>query len=48
MKHLQQIFDNADQLYSLEQIDSALDNLAEQLNQQFAKSNPLLLCVMNG
>jgi len=48
MKQLQQIFDNADQLYNLEQIDSALSTLAEQLNQQFADSNPLLLCVMNG
>lgn len=48
MKHLQQIFDNADRLYNLEQIDDALSKLAKQLNQQFSDSNPLLLCVMNG
>jgi len=48
MKQLQQVLDSADQLYSLVQIDSALDNLAERINQKFSDSNPLLLCVMNG
>lgn len=48
MKQLQQILDNAEQLYSLVQIDEALDNIAKLLNQQFSDSNPLILCVMNG
>ena len=48
MKQLQQIFDNAEQLYSLSEIEQALDKLASLLTQQFSDSNPLLLCVMNG
>jgi len=48
VKHLQQIFDNADKLYSMDDIDGALTRLAESLTKQFASSNPLFLCVMNG
>lgn len=48
MKSLQHIFDTADKLYSMEEINHALDYLATQLNQDFSQSNPLVLCVMNG
>jgi len=48
VKHLQQIFDNADQLYSMDDIDSALAHLAQALTKKFSSSNPLFLCVMNG
>lgn len=48
MQQLQQIFDNADLLYSLDEIDQALNHLASLLTEQYADSNPLLLCVMNG
>ena len=48
MKQLQHIFDNAQQLYSMVEIDKALDQLAEALTKKYAESNPLILCVMNG
>ncbi|MDC9725893.1 MAG: hypoxanthine-guanine phosphoribosyltransferase [Gammaproteobacteria bacterium] len=48
MKHLQHIFDSADKLYSMDDIDKALTQVAESLSQTFSQSNPLLLCVMNG
>ena len=48
MQQLQQVLDTADLLYSLDEIDQALNSLAESLTQHYADSNPLLLCVMNG
>jgi len=48
MNQLQQIFEQADQLYSLDDIDQALNQLAAALETEFADKNPLLLCVMNG
>ncbi len=48
MKQLQHIFDSADLLYSLSDIDQALDRLAKELTKQYAHSNPIILCVMNG
>ena len=48
MKEIQQVLDSADLLYSLDEIDQALNTLAEKLTEQYADSNPLLLCVMNG
>ncbi|RKZ85831.1 MAG: hypoxanthine-guanine phosphoribosyltransferase [Gammaproteobacteria bacterium] len=48
MKDLQTIFDNSKQLYSMTDIDEALDRLAASLTEQYANSNPVILCVMNG
>mgnify|MGYP003861542421 CR=1 FL=1 len=45
---MQQVFDTAEQLYSLQEIDEALERLAIELNKQYVDSNPLILCVMNG
>lgn len=39
---------NAELLYSAEQVESALDNMAEAINQKLAGLNPLVLCVLNG
>ena len=38
----------ADCLYDLDDINKALDELAEQLNQHYAGMKPVLLCVMKG
>lgn len=38
----------ADCLYDLNDINQALDELAEQLNQHYAGMKPVLLCVMKG
>lgn len=48
MQQIQQIFDTADLLFSLEEIDHALNQLAQTLTEHYADSNPLFLCVMNG
>jgi len=48
MQQLQHVLDTADLLYSLDEIEQALNSLAESLSQHYADSNPLLLCVMNG
>lgn len=48
MKQLHAIFDSADLLYSLEEIDTALERLATEITARFANLNPIFLCVMNG
>ena len=48
MKEMQQIFDTADLLYSLNDIDKALNKLAQLLTEEYVDKNPLILCVMNG
>lgn len=48
MRHLQTIFDTACLLYSLNEIEQALNQLATALTEKFADLNPVVLCVMNG
>ncbi len=48
MKQLQQIFDTADLLYSLADIEQALGQLANKVTEQFENLNPVILCVMKG
>lgn len=43
-----QVFESADRLYSLEQINEALDTLAQQITERVGQLNPLVLCVLNG
>jgi hypoxanthine phosphoribosyltransferase len=45
---IQRILENADRLYDMPDIQSALTDLAEQLTNRYAETNPLVLCVMNG
>jgi hypoxanthine phosphoribosyltransferase len=48
MNEMIQIREQADQLYSMLEIDKVLEQLAEQLTQDYAGENPVVLCVMNG
>lgn len=48
LKEIQHIQATADLLYSEQQVESALDNMAVAINDRLANSNPLVLCVMNG
>jgi hypoxanthine phosphoribosyltransferase len=48
MNDLQEIFNNSEQLYSMTDIDNALERLAALLTKQYANSKPVMLCVMNG
>jgi hypoxanthine phosphoribosyltransferase len=38
----------ADCLYSEEEVELAIDNIATRISAQLASANPILLCVMNG
>lgn len=48
LAEIQQVQANADCLISREQIDTALDHMANAIRCQLANSNPLILCVING
>jgi hypoxanthine phosphoribosyltransferase len=48
MKDLQTVLDTADKLYSLDEIDVAIEQLAQRLIVDYSDNNPLMLCVMNG
>lgn len=48
MQEIQTVFEQADLIYSLSEIDQALNKMAQQLEQDYADRNPVLLCVMNG
>lgn len=48
MKEMLQILEQADQLYSMSEINQVLDQLAEKLSLRYADENPVILCVMNG
>jgi len=48
MKEMIQIREQADQLYSMSEIDQVLEQLAEKITQDYADKNPVLVCVMNG
>ncbi len=48
LKEIKTVQENADLLYSEQEVEAALDKMAEQINVVLADRNPLLLCVMNG
>lgn len=48
MKDMLQILEQADQLYSMADINQVLDQLADKLSLRYADENPVILCVMNG
>ena len=47
-KHLQHVKQGSDLIYSKQQITTALDQMAVQLEQRLLGKNPIVLCVMNG
>lgn len=48
LKEIQHIQATADLLHSEQEVEAALDKMAEQINFLLADRNPLILCVMNG
>ncbi|PCJ32292.1 MAG: hypoxanthine-guanine phosphoribosyltransferase [Gammaproteobacteria bacterium] len=48
MHELKTVLDRAERLYTLDEIDGALNQLAKDLTLRYSESNPLVLCVMNG
>jgi hypoxanthine phosphoribosyltransferase len=45
IKHIQA---SADLLHSEQEVEAALDKMAQEINRAFAERSPLLLCVING
>lgn len=45
---MQEVFDQADCLYSKDQVMAAIKDLAKDINAVFTDQNPLVLIVMNG
>lgn len=45
---IEQVLNEAELLYSKEQVEDALDKMAEEITQKLSETNPLLLCVMTG
>ncbi len=47
-KHIEEVWQNADCIYTKEEIDAATDQMAERITQDFKGKNPLIVCIMNG
>ena len=47
-QHIRQVRAEADCLFSEEQVELALDKMAERITAKHSENNPLVLCVMNG
>ena len=47
-EHAQSVYENADLIYSHEQLVDALDKLAADITSRIGDANPLVLCVLNG
>ena len=45
---IQQVFAEADCLYSAEDVSQALDEMARQMTEVMHRDNPLMLCVVSG
>lgn len=48
LKEIKHIQATADLLYSEQEVEAAIDKMAQDINTLLADRNPLLLCVMNG
>ena len=48
LKEIQRIQATAELIYSEEQVEAALDDMASEISAKLADSNPLVLCVLNG
>ncbi|MDT8384860.1 MAG: hypoxanthine-guanine phosphoribosyltransferase [Gammaproteobacteria bacterium] len=47
-QHIRQVRAEADCLFNAEQVETALDRMAENISDKHSDNNPLVLCVMNG
>lgn len=47
-KRIQEVFSKASCIYTKDQIETALDKMAIQINNRLSESNPILLCVLKG
>ncbi|MDH5632985.1 MAG: hypoxanthine-guanine phosphoribosyltransferase [Gammaproteobacteria bacterium] len=47
-EHYRQVYEQADTIYDLAQLQEAIAAMAGQLNQRLVDEEPLVVCVMNG
>ena len=47
-KHIQQVYENATCLFTREQVEASLDQLADDISDKLRDSNPVIMCVMIG
>ena len=48
LSEIKQVQKNARLLFSVNEVENAIDLMAEDINARLANANPVLLCVMNG
>lgn len=48
LDHIQRVFEEAECLYTREEVETAIRNMAEHITARLADSNPLVFAVMNG
>ncbi len=48
IEHIKKTFDEADCLYSYQDVCQALDDMAQAMHDKLHNKNPLMLCVVNG
>jgi len=48
IEHINQVWQEADCLFTNEQVELAIDKVAKSMSEQFASVNPLFVCVMTG
>lgn len=46
--HIQEVLEKATCLYSIAEVDSALDVMAKEITERLSDANPIFLCVMIG
>ncbi len=47
-KTAQAVYDQADMLYSEQDVESALDRMSSEITKRLAAKDPIVLCIMNG
>jgi hypoxanthine phosphoribosyltransferase len=47
-KTAQEVYDKADLLHSEQEVEAALDRIADEITQKLADSDPIAICIMNG
>ncbi|MTI14806.1 hypoxanthine-guanine phosphoribosyltransferase [Sansalvadorimonas verongulae] len=48
LDHIQKVFDEADCLYTQDEVEGAIRNMAADITEKLAGKNPLIFAVMNG
>jgi hypoxanthine phosphoribosyltransferase len=43
-----EVLDNSDCLYTTNQVEAAIDRLADEITEKLKDKNPIIICVMNG